>query len=736
MKLGALLSALGLAAAAAACLDDEAGRSPGVEVEPGMHAPGAGAREMPGLRPPILPADAVRFPPSQVEIVSQGSRSGHELADVERCDGCHSGVVASFKKSAHAHASFDNPIYRASIESFRRANGEVASRFCGGCHDPALLVDGALDVDVEPSDPRAQAGVSCSVCHSIVEVRPGGNAGYTLDASPIPIPDLDDEASIRAHVARVKPAPLRDGSLCTACHKAFLSEATGHPHFIAGADDVLPWRRSAYAGSHAERIDSPVAQADCRGCHMQLEEALDYDASARDGLLHSHGVRGGHTLLAAMRGDLEEVERIAESMRAAVSLDLPVARDEAGVAAIPAEALELRPGASVEIDAVVKNLGVGHRFPGGTIDLADTWVELELFDASGAVLASSGTEHEASGADPDAHRLHVRLVDERGQALDAHEVEAFRAAAYDHSVGPRDARVTRYAFVVPEDRAGLTPLRLRARLRYRARTLEASRRACEEQRSPRGQAFARYSELDACVRPPVVDLASAELALGGARQATSPARLADRLADHGQAMLHAVQEELELARPSLEASLALASAEGYAPRIARALHLLGDLEGKLGRVDAALVTLDRAERFAPGHPAIGYARGRALAQVWRFEQAAPHLEQAALGAPRDELAWVALATTLGSAGDDARALWASGRGLSLAPRQPDLLRVQALALRSLAPESSSTALADREHLDHRSADVAPALRALCSEQVPGCARERKPVHVHELSPRR
>lgn len=734
MKRCVLLSALGFAAVAVACLDGEAGRAPGGAALGSSEAHRAAAPAQIGAPAPMLPVDAARFPPSQVEILGRGSRTGHELADVERCDGCHSGVVASFRKSAHAHASFDNPLYRAAIDGFRRSQGEVASRFCGGCHDPALLVDGALDAEVEPHDPRARAGVSCSVCHSIVEVRPGGNAGYTLDATPIPIPDLDDEASIRAHVARVKPAPLRDGSLCTACHKAFLSEATGHPHFIAGADDVLPWRRSAYAGSHAERIDVPVAEADCRGCHMQLEEALDYDASARDGLLHSHGVRGGHTLLAAMRGDAEEAARIAESMRAAVSLDLPVARDAAGVAAIPAKTLELRAAERVEIDAVVKNLGVGHRFPGGTIDLADTWLEVELSDVTGRVLASSGSEHEASGADPDTHRLHVRLVDERGHALDAHEVEAFRAAAYDHSVGPRDARVTRYAFVVPEDLAALAPLRLRARLRYRARTLEASRRACEEQRTPRGQAFARHSQLDACVESPVVELASAELVFGRAAAAPGSARLADRLADHGQAMLHAVQEELELARPSLEASLELASAEGDALRIARALHLLGDLEGRLGRIDASLLTLERAERVAPGHPAIGYAKGRALAQVWRFDQAALHLEQAALGAPKDELAWAALAMALGSSGEDARALWASGRGLSLAPRQPDLLRVQALALRSLSPEAGSTAQADREHLEHRIADVAPRLRRLCAESVPGCARERKPVHVHDLRP--
>lgn len=741
MRYGALLSSLVLAAAAVACFGDqqraelEAARGSDAAAEQALAA-AARPVEADATHVARLPVDAVRFAPSQVEIVGSGRRSGHELGDVERCDGCHSGVVASFRKSAHAHASFGNPLYRAAVERFRDAEGAVASRFCGGCHDPALLVDGALDEPVEPDDPRAYAGVSCSVCHSIVELRPGGNAGYTLDASPIPIPDLDDEASIRAHVARVKPAPLRDGSLCTACHKAFLSEATGHPHFIGGADDVLPWRRSAFAGSHAERIDVPVAQADCRGCHMQLDEARDYDVSAHDGLLRSHGVRGGHTLLAAMRRDDDELERIAETMREAVRLDIPVARSEAGEPALPAERLTLEPGARVEVDVVVKNLGVGHRFPGGTIDLADTWIEVELVDALGEVLASSGARHASSGRDPEAHRLHARLVDDEGRPLETHEVEAFRASAYDHTVAPRDARVVRYAFTVPLDATSRGPLAVRAALRYRARTLEASTLACDEHRSARGQAFARHSGLDACVEPPIVELAQAEVRFDPVGVVVVEPTLGDRLADHGQAMLHAVQEELERARPSLEAALSIAEAEGDDLRAARALHLLGDLEGRLGRVDDAMRTLDRAEALAPGHPAIGYARGRSLAQVWRFDRAVPYYETAALGAPKDELAWAALAIARSSAGDQRGALEATMRGLTLAPRQPDLLRVQALALRALDPGGLGTELAWLEQLAHRTADAAPALRRRCADRVQGCDREREPVHVHELRPRR
>jgi hypothetical protein len=92
-----------------------------------------------------------------------------------------------------------------------------------------------------------------------------------------------------------------------------------------------------------------------------------------------------------------------------------------------------------------------------------------------------------------------------------------------------------------------------------------------------------------------------------------------------------------------------------------------------------------------------------------------------------------LALALGSAGDDRGALDAAQRGLSLQPRDPDLLRVQALSLEALR---GPRAVEAREvYLDHRVADDTPRVRARCSANVPGCALERNPVHVHPLRPR-
>jgi predicted Zn-dependent protease len=151
----------------------------------------------------------------------------------------------------------------------------------------------------------------------------------------------------------------------------------------------------------------------------------------------------------------------------------------------------------------------------------------------------------------------------------------------------------------------------------------------------------------------------------------------------------------------------------------------------VGRTDAALRQLDRAEALAPGHPALASLRGEALAQVWRWSEAVPPLEEAARAAPRDDAAWMGLAVALGSrGGDDRAALAAAARGLALQPRDPDMLRVQALALGALADPGASAAL--RAYDAFRPADAIPRVRAACSANVPGCALERSPVHVHRM----
>jgi len=202
--------------------------------------------------------------------------------------------------------------------------------------------------------------------------------------------------------------------------------------------------------------------------------------------------------------------------------------------------------------------------------------------------------------------------------------------------------------------------------------------------------------------------------------------------DDGLALLHAQQEVVEDARPSLENALSLAQDDVQAR--AAVLHALAELSIREGRTDEALQRLDEASSVAPWEPAIAYARAEALAGVWRWKEAAPALSVAAAVSPLDDTVWTHLAVAYGSADEPGSALDAARRGLTLAPRDADLLRVQALALERLGAAPEAIASARDAFARWRPPDEAPGIKSACARSDPTCALERLPVHIHRMLP--
>jgi tetratricopeptide (TPR) repeat protein len=246
-------------------------------------------------------------------------------------------------------------------------------------------------------------------------------------------------------------------------------------------------------------------------------------------------------------------------------------------------------------------------------------------------------------------------------------------------------------------------------------------------------------KLDACAAQPVTEIARYELSLGSAARGDDPRARPDheRLWELGIALQHQVQERLPEARDALaaaEAALEQAKHGGLEPAEydaahARILAALGAVAARQGRVDEALELADRIATLVPAHPYPHLLRGRALAKVWRWEQAVPHLERAFEASPGSPTLAGELAMAYGSAGMHREALAVAAKALPLRPRDATLLRAQALALEALEDPRAEAAL--EAYFAHREPDDQPHLGAECGERDPACALERVPVHVHE-----
>ena len=719
--------------------------SPPVAVEASLpRAPGAMAPSLISIGAP---------PPGATELTD-----GDLLADIDTCDTCHPDATAQWRSSIHSFASFGNPIYRTNIELARHLLSKEASQHCGGCHDAPLQIDGAMKAEIAADDLRAHTGVSCRVCHGVRSATVDGNASFVLAAEPLASPNVDDPTSVEQHRQAVRVSNLGN-DLCLSCHRGFLSPDLGMPVHLAGIDETTAWRSSAYTGNGAGRIDK-VEPRGCVDCHMaEVPVGPDESGGGPDRKLRGHYFAGGHTWMAAMRRDPAQLARLRQMLVGAASIDIagaivPVEAGGDGPVTLggrwhlPADGAPVVPGTRLAFDVVIRNLLVGHRFPGGVTDMQDTWIEVEVDDARGRRLASSGLRHATDAGDPEAHVLRAYPVDDDGNPLEEHQLPNFRAVVANHTIAARDAQAIRYALDVPAKVA--LPLTVHARLRHRSRNLIMQGVVCAAGKSKLGAGFLRQAKeirdmvIDPCAAQPITEIAATTVWLGAGadeaaarvRHGTPPRAAWERSYEHGMGLLGVITERLDEPRQVLEHALALLpdDAASARPR-AMVLVQLAAVAGRQGRTADALALVERARALLPTpSPAVLDAvAADALARVWRWADAAPHARAVTERVPGNTAGWVMLARVLGSLHDDVGALAAARRGLALAPRDGDLLRSQATAVAGLAPESPLAAAALAAYDRFRAPDEAAQLRILCANQSPRCARERELGHVHVMT---
>lgn len=393
--------------------------------------------------------------------------------------GCHPDIYKQWNESAHHFSSFNNQWYRKSIIYMQEVNGIQPSKWCGGCHDPAILLNGVMDKPIRENlhTPAAQAGLACTACHSIERVKDTmGNSGYVIKYPPLHDLASSDNRIIRGlhnYLIRLDPEPHRKSFLkpfhtdntaefCSTCHKVHLDFPVNNFKWVRGFNDYDQWQKSGVSHQGALSFYYPEKAKKCVDCHMPLVDSKD--AGNIKGKVHSHRFPAANTALPYVNKHEEQLKTVIDFLQNdVITLDL-----FANGAPIPKDGAAIQRGEDPLIEVVVRTRGVGHQFPAGTIDAFDIWLEVKATDENGKIVFWNGRIAAPDGngpVDPSAHFYRAYMLDERGNLINKRNAWAMRTVLYSRTIPPGAADTVRYRLKIPDD-CGET-LTLEAKLKYR-----------------------------------------------------------------------------------------------------------------------------------------------------------------------------------------------------------------------------------------------------------------------------
>ena len=453
------------------------------------------------------------FFPSSAQIYGGQKIPSKFFMESDSCKRCHEDIYNQWNSSAHHFSSFNNQWYRKSIEYMQDTVGTKPSKWCGGCHDPAVLYSGKMDTPIKQivHTPEAQAGLGCMMCHSIADVKSTMGQGdfyleypklHELAASKNPL-----VRTLHDFMIKLNPEPHRrvflkpfmkqqTAEFCSTCHKVHLDVPVNHYRWLRGFNEYDNWQASGVSGEGARSFYYPAKPQQCADCHMPLERSNDMGNI--DGKVHSHRFPAANTALPTANEDAAQLKATQDFLTSgALTVDIfalspesaplkgaPVKSGAAGgnelattfavgeeaeaAARIPHEEggeaapvaapvtaplnrvqPAVRRGDTVRVDVVVRTKRIGHFFPGGTVDAYDTWLELKGVDDKGQTVFWSGMV-EDGGKGPV----------EKG----AHFYRSLQVDAHGNPINKRNAWATRavvYVRLIPPGAADTVHFRMK-----------------------------------------------------------------------------------------------------------------------------------------------------------------------------------------------------------------------------------------------------------------------------------
>jgi len=464
-----------------------------------------------------------KFFPSSAQTKHGGNIPSQYFMKSDACQRCHADIYNQWNSSMHHFSSFNNQWYRKSIEYMQDVAGVRSSKWCAGCHDPALLYSGLFDTPIKQivDRPEARAGLGCMMCHSIVEVKSTMGQGdffleypklHELAASENPV-----VRTLHDFVVRLNPEPHRrtflkpfmrtdTAEFCSSCHKVHLDVPVNRYRWVRGFNEYDNWQASGVSGQGARAFYYPKSSMNCADCHMP--QVPSNDAGNVKGFIHSHRFPGANTAVPTANEDQAQYEFAKHFLQdKQLSVDIfaisPAGKEsvaptrsemgkqelsttfavgeesEASLPKGPAGELRaitapidrtdaaVRCGDDARVDVVVRTRKVGHFFPGGTVDAFDVWLELQATDEKGQTIFWSGkVEDDGKGpVEPGAHFYRSLQIDGHGNPINKRNAWATRSVVYVHLIPPGAADTAHFRMHIPDNCSD--KITLHAKLNYR-----------------------------------------------------------------------------------------------------------------------------------------------------------------------------------------------------------------------------------------------------------------------------
>jgi tetratricopeptide (TPR) repeat protein len=438
------------------------------------------------------------FQPSQARTATGKFIPAETLMMDDYCKKCHEDAYQGWFHSSHRFSSFNNPAYLFSIKetrevSMKRTGSMRSSRWCAGCHDVVPLFSGAFDdpnFDMQ-NHPTANAGITCTACHSITHINSTiGNSAYTIE-EPIHYPFASSTNDVLQWVNNVlvKAKPdfhkktflkpfMKSAEYCSVCHKVSLpAEVTHYKEWLRGQNHYDSHLLSGGSGHGARSFYyPPKSEPNCNGCHMPLKPSEDFAANffnptnSSQRYIHDHLFPSANTALPYLRGDHDIVKEHDAFGTNTVRVDI-FALKEGGTIDSPILA-PLRPtlptlkrGQKYLLEIVLRTTPrLAHHFSQGTVDSNEIWVDLQA-TSGGRTIARSGGLGPHGEVDEWSHFVNVYMLDKDGNRIDRRNAQDIFTPLYNNQIPPGSGQVVHYEFTVPPDLAA--PLDVQVQLKYR-----------------------------------------------------------------------------------------------------------------------------------------------------------------------------------------------------------------------------------------------------------------------------